>query len=111
MEVMMDLAKMGEIVVAPCIFTLSTGVTLFSEGVDLSGDEVTFDMRHTALLMVAADAKGNQGIQAVRGSDSPYFFFAGKVTVLREHIVGVQNTLNFELLKNARQACSGLVLR
>jgi hypothetical protein len=106
----MDVSKVGEMVVAPCIFTLSSGVTLFSEGVDLSNDEVTFDMRHTAILMVVSDAKGNQGIQAVRGSDSPYFFFAGKVTVSREHVVSVQNTLNFDLLKNARKACSSLVL-
>ena len=99
---------MKEILIAPmCIYRLPGGLTLFAEGVDLSGDELTFDMDRCAALNFVPMPDGGIGIQAQKASESVLTFGATKMTVPRV-AVAIQNTTNLDLISNARQAVSGI---
>ena len=99
------------LVVAPCVYTLSTGITLFCEGLEDGPEEtVTFDGNRTALLLLAQGPNGQQGVQAIKMSDCHFAFFAREMRVNPSFIVSVSAPGNSQLLKNCRQAVSGLIL-
>lgn len=57
------------IVASPmCFYHLPGGMILFSEGVDTSGKEVTFDLTHTAVVQFVMGPNGQSGIQAIKAS-------------------------------------------
>jgi hypothetical protein len=48
------------------------------------------------------------GVQAMKASESPMTYFASKKTVKRKDILSISNTVSQNLIKNCRQAISGL---
>jgi hypothetical protein len=94
----------------PCVYTLSTGITLFSEDVDKSVNAVVFDGKRTAVLLVSQGPNGEQGVQSVKMSECHFAFFAREMRVNPSFIVSVSSPGNSQLLKNCRQAVSGLIL-
>jgi hypothetical protein len=102
------------LIVPPCIYhlTLNGGMAIFADGVDLQGigpeDDITIDMTHAAILGVAPYPDGRMDMTAQKASESAFCFCAGKLTIKRKEIIGVQNTTNPQFIANCRQAISKL---
>jgi hypothetical protein len=94
----------------PCVYTLSTGITLFSETAEKEGEDFVFDGKTTAVLLISQGPNGEQGVQAMRMNDCHFAFFAREMRVNPSFVVSVSAPGNSDLLKNCRQAVSGIIL-
>jgi hypothetical protein len=98
----------GMVIAPMCIYRLA-GMVLFSEAVKKTSDGYEFDMEKTAVLSIVQGPSG-LGIQAVKGTESPYSLYASKMVVKADAIQAIQNTVNGDLVSAAIRAISGIIL-
>lgn len=96
------------LVTPQCIYRIEGGLVLFSESAVDDGEEITFDGRQTAVLNTVRLADGTLAVQAERMDDSTYTIFAGRLVVSKFRIIAIQNTVNLDMLRNARKAINRL---
>jgi hypothetical protein len=92
-----------QLIIPPCIFRLPGNLILFAEDVDLSGDEIVFDLEHAAVLTFAPMPDGkSMGIMSQKASEALVTFGSPTIRVNKSAIV-IQSTNNLDLLDNARK--------
>lgn len=94
---------------SPCIYRLP-GLVLYSEEVSEDGENLVFNMTRTAIVALVMGQGGSLGIQAVKGSESPHALYAETMTVRKDSVWGIQDTVNEDLVMACKQAISGLIL-
>jgi hypothetical protein len=95
------------LIVPDCIFRVKGVGILFQEGLDRSGEYVTFDLTKAAYIWLQPNQKGEMMVMHTKGSASYQLLWGTRLRVHRDDVIA-QNTINADLIRNLRKAVSGI---